>query len=194
MVDFTDDFNRADGGLGANWTTSPSFAAPQIISNQVTGASSVNSAAFVSSETFEDDQRAQITLSDWVDDLEGPIVRHQAGSSSFYLARIEFLNQQFRVLRYDAGTPTDLGTTGGGSAPWADGDTAELAVVGSSLQCSRNGTPIGSTFIDGTYTDGAPGFLILDNQDRIDDFVAGPIAAAGAVPQAAHSYRMRRAR
>lgn len=35
MADFADDFNRANGGLGSNWTTLSGYSAPQISSNHI---------------------------------------------------------------------------------------------------------------------------------------------------------------
>ncbi len=50
MADATDDFNRANGGLGADWTTSPAFQPPLIVSNQATGTSAMPKSAPPSEE------------------------------------------------------------------------------------------------------------------------------------------------
>lgn len=177
MADATDNFNRANGGLGANWTQSPSLGALAITSNQVTGPSSTAGAAWWNADAFNDDQYSQITLSDLVDDAPEVIVRHQASESDFYSAQVQVGNQQVAYRRWNDGTPTQIGTSGGGSAPWVDGDTVRLEVTGTSLQAFRNGAAIGSPVTDSTYTSGAPGFYVLDNQDKVDDWIGGPIAA-----------------
>lgn len=59
---FSDNFNRADGGLGANYTTAMGLAAPQIVANQVLpGAGPAISAAYVNAIAWPNNQWAECT-------------------------------------------------------------------------------------------------------------------------------------
>ena len=59
----SDNFDRADGGLGSNWTTVAGTAAPQIVSNTArAGTASTLNSAYWSASTFGNDQFAQASL------------------------------------------------------------------------------------------------------------------------------------
>src|ERR1700761_6342672 len=59
----SDSFDRANGGLGSNWTTTPGTAAPQISADTLhAGTASALNSAYWSANTFGADQFAQGTL------------------------------------------------------------------------------------------------------------------------------------
>src|SRR5260370_17585831 len=83
----SDNFNRADGALGGNWTTVPGTAAPKIVSNtlRVGTASAVNS-AYWSASTFSSDQFAQASLPNSSGTQYGPgIAVRLSGSKGYFL-------------------------------------------------------------------------------------------------------------
>ena len=80
-------FDRANGGLGSNWTTVPGTGAPQIVSNilrvKTTGA--LNS-AYWSASTFSSDQFAQASLPNSSGTQYGPgIAVRLNGSKGYFL-------------------------------------------------------------------------------------------------------------
>ena len=79
-----DDFNRADGGLGPNWTNSPAFTAGTlgIVNNAVVATGAVWRMAFWNATAAPNDQYASAVLT--AGSFPGVLVRHQPGVSSFY--------------------------------------------------------------------------------------------------------------
>ena len=95
----SDDFNRADGGLGANWTAM-SDGGMAISSQQVTGSAGVLTGDMRTAESFSSDQYSevevtstQLTGGQWV----GPAVRVQTGGQNGYLG-IYYWNSGSPVL------------------------------------------------------------------------------------------------
>ena len=83
----SDDFNRADGALGANWTA-VSDGAMTISSQMVTGTAGTITGEIRTAETYASDQYStvevtstQLTGSQWI----GPAVRVQNGGQDAYL-------------------------------------------------------------------------------------------------------------
>ncbi len=72
MVTFIDDFNRADGTMGSNWTTAPATSPPTIVNNQVVGGTVATHAIRWLTLTDTDSQFSQAT---WMGQRDsGPIV------------------------------------------------------------------------------------------------------------------------
>src|SRR6201995_6072401 len=82
----SDSFDRANGGLGSNWTTVAGTAAPQISGNTLHAgtASSLNS-AYWSASTFGADQFAQGTLPGSSGGNYGPGLSVRLSSSKGYI-------------------------------------------------------------------------------------------------------------
>ena len=76
----SDNFYRANGGLGSSWTTVSGTAAPQIVSDilRVGTPSAVNS-AYWSASTFGNDQFAQATMPDSSGTQYGPGIAVRLG-------------------------------------------------------------------------------------------------------------------
>src|SRR5215472_1524431 len=180
----TDNFNRANGGLGANWTTSSDLATAgggslQISGNQVVSSpTNVNFISFYSGATFPNDQYAQATIIGGIPGYStaGVVVRHQgSGGSSFYL-----FNgypgagpSQVAYFRCDAGNWTLLASY---NAPVNSGSILKLRVVGSTLTGSVDGVDQPSV-TDTTYASGFPG--IHCRSGAADDFQAGDFVIYG---------------
>ena len=173
----TDNFNRANGPLGSNWIASPSFTGLAIVSNAANAASASLMAAYwnPATNTFPNDQVAQVTVVTVTSAFAGPIVRHQAGTSSFYLAFENVSSNQVQIFRSDSGTVTQIGvaTVGG----LANGDVLSLSVAGTTLTASVNGVAK-VTATDATYSSGQPG--IAANNGSGDDWSAGPFSGGGS--------------
>jgi hypothetical protein len=118
----SDDFNRANGGLGANWTTITNLAAPQIATNQI-GVGTGRGARY-SGATFAANQYAEAksisgspadksTLSKT--QANGPAVRVSASAETYYLGCIfdwddgfESAGRAAAICKCVAGTFTEI--------------------------------------------------------------------------------------
>ncbi len=156
----SDDFNRADGGLGPNWTA-VSDGGLSISSQAVLGTSATAGDIRVG-ETYPGDQSSQIEVTStqlsggqWI----GPAVRMQNGGQDMYLG-IYFWNsgsQQLRLYKRSAGSWIQLGGSYNCGA-LAAGTQLQLTAVGSTISFLQNGvTRITAT--DGSITGGAPGIM-----------------------------------
>lgn len=187
MTELSDSFNRADGGLGSNWTKS-STDALAIASNVVVGTSN-HCVSYWSANTWVNDQYCQLTIGGAASRYHGAVVRHQSGSLSYYVMFANIAASQATIYRFDNGSGSLLGSVVG-SIAWAAGDTMKLDVAGSTLTAYRNGGSI-FTRSDATYTGGYPGIdvIAVAGTPTVDDWVAGP---ALVVPVFAH-YRRQQA-
>lgn len=196
-----DDFNRANGTLGANWTTQGGAAAPAIVSNQLSsGTNTYASAIWTSGATFADPQEVFVTL---VTKPSGNLtnglwvgVFRSAGSMS---DSVNYDGYEFDCL-------TGSGTTSRFSL-WRVSDGAYTQVVANTDSTFNAGDAIMLTAAGGvvsgyrrlsgawdstpivTYTDGTPltgaGRLYTGITDtasgagRLDDFGGGTTTGGG---------------
>lgn len=181
MADATDDFNRANGGLGANWTTASGANAPAISSNAVIApVNGAENSAIWTADAFEDDQYSQFVLRTG-NVFQAALVRWQSGAYSGYLADSNVWGASGRaaIFRVDAGGFTQLALGSDGSAQWADGDTLKLEVIGTTIKVYRNGVEVLSA-TDANYTTGSPGLRLFNGfVSGVDDWLGGPIAGGG---------------
>jgi hypothetical protein len=162
----SDDFNRADGGLGANWTAIAD-GAMAIASQQVTGTAGVLTGDIRTAESYASDQYStvqvtstQLTGGQWI----GPAVRAQNGGLNGYVG-IYYWNNGSPVLQLFKRTGTNSWTQLGGtysSGPLAAGTQLEVAAVGSTISFWQNGVKRISV-TDSTFTGGAPGMMAFGN-------------------------------
>jgi hypothetical protein len=170
----TDDFNRSDGALGANWLQDTWYTGtPAIVSNQVPMNSSDCYQSYVG--TFSEDQYSEITLDNlgsWSDDMPGVIVRHSisGGNTKFYSAAIaQYISGYLRINKFDEANAV-YGTTlyeASAGVTIADGDVLRLEAYDEGgdvrLDVYLNGV------LEGTYLDtstpvtgGNPGFYLAN--------------------------------
>ena len=147
-----DNFNRANGGLGSNWTTS-NGSALQISSNQVTTTNS-NQGSFWNAVTFSSDQFSEIVVNPatLTFSFVAATVRHVTGGNSY--SCLENFNsvQMFKMVA--GNTNTSLGSF---STTPANGDLIRLEISGTSLSCYRNGVLVIGPVTDSSYATGQPG-------------------------------------
>ena len=175
----SDDFNRADGGLGANWTaiTDGGMA---IASQQVTGTVGVLTGDVWTAGSFGSDQYSQVQVTStqltggqWV----GAAVRAQNGGRSAYVG-IYYWNSGSPVLELFKRTGTNNWTQLGGaysSGPLAAGSQLEVAAVGSTISFWLNGVKRISV-TDTSFTGGAPGMMAFGNSTA-DNWSGGNAAS-----------------
>ena len=156
----SDNFNRANGGLGAGWAAI-SDGGLSIVSQQVVGTAATAGDVRVA-ESYGSDQYSKVEVTStqlsggqWV----GPAVRSQNGGQDTYLG-IYFWNSgtpQLRLYKRTAGSWVQLGNSYN-SGPLPAGTQLTLSAVGSRLSLQQNGVErIAAT--DTTLTGGAPGII-----------------------------------
>ena len=157
----SDNFNRADGSLGANWTDM-SDGGLAISSQVVVGTNGAYSGDIRTGETYASDQSSQIEVTStqlsggqWI----GAGVRAQNGGQSLYLG-LYFWNNgdpELMLFKRISGNWTQLGTSSFQGA-LAAGTQLNLAVTGSTLSFSENGV-VRITASDTSLTGGAPAVM-----------------------------------
>lgn len=187
----SDNFNRADGGVGANWTGTLNNHA--VISNQVAANAENFCLSFWNADAFPDDQYSQYQITQGPGSAyHGVTVRHASGTDAYYLLTIGGAAAA-GIYRIDDGTFTAIQT--GITTAFTNGDVIRLEAEGATLRAYENGAQVGTDQTDATYTAGAAGiglsFITGGAPVRGDDWEGGALAG---IPIAvfANSYRRRR--
>lgn len=181
----SDDFNRPDGGLGANFTTqdtAPNIVGAQVVSGALGGA---NESALWNNGTWGNDQTSAVTqVVTASSSFIGVTVRASGtgGASQHYLFITN--SSSFSALYKLIGNAYTLLVSG--FVPPADGSVSQIGVVGNALTAYDDGVAIGSTNDNaiasgnpGIYASGASGIAaVLDNWIGTGDV----IAALAALP------------
>ena len=175
----SDDFNRANGALGSNWTAM-SDGAMTISSQAVAGGNSGQSGDTRTAETYTSDQYSQVQVTStqltggqWI----GPAVRSQ--NSDLYVG-IYFWNggsPQLRLYKRTSGSWTQLGSSYSTSG-LAAGATLRLTATGSTISFLLNGSPV-ITVTDTSLTGGAPGIMAYGTA-RADNWTGGNIGGGAS--------------
>ncbi len=182
----TDDFNRADGPLGANWTKPPASENNLVIVNNQVGVDveSSHNYAFWSADSFSEDQYSEVTMVN-IGLWNGVIVRAKAGVDEFYLV-IVTSDHTYSIYVRTASGYTDLAD--GFAETWSPGDIVGLEASGSgpvNLTLLKNGNPV-LTYTDSTYniTGGSPGIGIWSSSGsnlRVDNWEGGDLGMLGVL-------------
>jgi hypothetical protein len=171
----SDDFNRADGSLGANWT--PIVDGALTISSQVAAGTAAAgttgdtwSAASFGSDQFSqiETTSTQLTGGQWI----GAAVRAQNGGLDTYLG-IYFWNSGSPVLRLykrSSGNWAQLGSTVTTAALPA-GAQLQVKAVGSTVSLLVNGV-LKISVTDTSLTGGAPGIMAYGTS-QADNWLGG---------------------
>jgi hypothetical protein len=180
----SDDFNRADGGLGVNWAKPPASQNNLVIFNNQVGVDVEDSHnyAFWSAGSFSQDQYSQVRIIN-VGPWNGVIVRAQSAIDRFYLALL-FAANDYRIYLRKDGLYYLLST--GNTETWSAGDIIGLEAAGLNpvqLTLLRNGNPV-LTYTDTTenLVGGSPGIGIYSPSGyhlTIDDWEGGDLATLG---------------
>jgi hypothetical protein len=185
----TDDFNRADGGLGANWAgedwyiggASFDFA---IVSNQVKPSGGGEAYAYYVG-AFSDDQYAKVTIIDpdnVGDQGIGVVLRMNDSVEADVLSGYDFTGKfDYGVIRrWDNGSRTILANPGWSMDP---GDEIGGEAEGTALRIFKNDVEEDDA-TDGTYSSGNPGLAALDfgggADSEMDDWEGGDLGAPAA--------------
>ena len=184
----TDNFNRTDGGLGANWATQTGFTAPLIASNVVqTNAIGSDSVANYSAVTWPNDQYSQVsatTINTATSRFVSATVRCATAAQSFYAAGLAgpFGASTTRELRKCVtGTTTTLASNTG---THATGDVVKCECNGTTIRHLVNGTQIHSV-TDSSLASGRAGiFIFVDTgvvaDAQLDNWDGGDLTSASS--------------
>lgn len=181
-----DDFNRADGGLGANWTTVTTTVGPAIVGNLVQDSNSggaFSNAIYTADALWPDNQYAKVTILTLLTDtgrVGGVILRGIATARTgyeFWLRGPLGPTATVEIYKFTAGVSSLLATTGA-TLTVASTDVFKGSVVSNTLTAYLNDTPI-LTCSDATYLSGRPGILVNSSVNvtfaQIDTFEAGEV-------------------
>lgn len=164
---FSDNFNRADGGLGSNYTDL--IAGMAISSNQVAGAAG-DSATYYDNGTPGADCWAEIRYVTKTAGGGNLGIRLDTGTFDTYF--FSALNASASVSRQDAGVPTVLGSTF--TTP-ADGTVVRLEMRGSTISVYYDDV-LQTTRTDATYSSAGRTFFSCNGAaHRYDDFATGTL-------------------
>ena len=169
----TDNFNRANGGLGANWTTDSGFAALTIVSNTCKGGGGGvhNVGFYTAGGTIAADQYAQIKVMNTAGFI-GPVLRGD-GTNTFYVC---YYNAgTATIYKWITGNPTQIGS--GSTITPAVNDVIYFEVVGSALTFKVNGTTVATATDSSITAAGYTGISIYDTTGAVDDFEGGAVGS-----------------
>jgi Fibronectin type III domain len=183
----TDDFNRADGPLGANWTKPPASEHNLVIVNNQVGVEIEQSHnyAFWSADGFSEDQYSQVAMVN-IGNWNGVIVRAKADVDEFYLGIVR--SNQFYSIFVRTPPTGYIDLADGSTETWSPGDIVGLEASGSgpvNLTLLKNGTPV-LTYTDSTYniTGGSPGIGIFSPSGSnlmVDNWEGGDLGMLGVL-------------
>lgn len=178
---FTDDFNRADGGLGSNYTTL--VAGLGIVSNHVS-SSTGNGASYYNVDTPNADCYIKLrflTLPSGGAEFIYTLLRYNTGTANGYMFRY-LQGTGSQILIVNGGTPTQLALLGGNPAAT---DVVEFRISGNTLSVFYNGVSAGST-TDSTYSTAGVAVLGMSGSGQggtVDDLEIGNYSAGTVVYQ-----------
>ena len=202
----TDNFDRADGTLGANWTTVAGMQNPTIASNVVQDATmdGTTSISIRTAESFANDQYAYITATKAITSgarIVGVVLRGTTAARTEYECQVLGplgSTATLTIYRLNAGAATQLGTTGA-VVTVNPGDTVYCQMRGSTVTMKINGVTRLGPIVDGTpIASGKPGILVHASSGttadaQLDNFGAGDLAATAVGSSAADTFYVRTA-
>lgn len=178
----SDNFNRSDGSLGANWTDS--FSGWQINSNAIAPTSGTENISVYTAFTPANDQYTEIRLNAFGNG--GPAVRVSSSALTGYFAL--FNSATVDLYKAVAGSYTLLSTVSSGPVSTAGlGLIARIQVVGTSIDVLYDGTSL-TTATDATLASGFGAAYNYGTGGGYDDVTIGSIGGGGgggSAPQGA---------
>src|SRR6516162_2831991 len=177
----SDDFNRANGSLGANWTN-VTDGGMAIVSQAAAGTAAAGVSGDIrTAETYTSSQYSQVQVTStqltggqWI----GPMVRAQNGGLKAYVGIYLWNNgspnlQLFR--RSGTNSWTQLGSTYN-TGPLTAGTQLEVIATGSTISFLENGVVLISA-TDTSLTGGAPGIMSYGT-GQVDNWSGGSGSSA----------------
>lgn len=157
----TDNFTRADGGVGANWTTYAA-AGLQIAGNLVEGLTTGRDGAFWNANAFNSDQYSEITIAGTAGAIAPTVRCSSAGGENGYEAYFSGTFGSAGTMFFQksvAGAVTNVSNVG---VTVSVGDVIRIEAAGTTVTIYKNGTSI-LTAQDTSLTSGNPGIFTQSN-------------------------------
>jgi hypothetical protein len=176
-IEVSDNFNRANGDLGDNWTTVAGTYDPEIISNQVQVSPATNGhlhSAYWTANTFSSNQYAQAKFPNIASGCCGPSIAVRLADSRGYILWWGNGTNNVSIWRMDSSNHWSL-LVSSDSLTIADTDVWRLEAVGVALRGYQNGNLVLET-TDAYYTDGSPGIWLYFSGNQLEDWSGGDIA------------------
>ena len=175
----SDNFNRADGGLGGNWTTVAGTSAPKIVSNTLqAGTPGALNSAYWSASTFGADQFAQASLPNSSGTQYGPGIAVRLSGTKGYFLWYGNSPGTVSLWRMD-GSSSSSWTQLAQSAPLTmspSSDVWMIQAVGSTISGYQNGNLVVQA-TDTNITSGSPGVWLYYSSNQIDNWSGGDVTA-----------------
>lgn len=154
----SDNFNRADGGLGTNYTNVLGTTFGVTGSKAVVSALGPDAMVFYNAVAAPNDQYSEVTLgsptSSAANHGYGPCVRCSAGTNG---VRLVAGGAGYALDKYVGGVHTDISTPLA-TTTFVAGDRVRLTFTGTILSMTRNDTAFGTTYAETSLTSGGYGF------------------------------------
>jgi hypothetical protein len=165
---FADNFNRADGVLGSNWTTE--VGTPRIASYTITGNS--NCGAHYNGSVSTADCMVKMKVDNLSSGGEVDLAMRSTSNSNLYNCYMMSVTaSNWGFYRNVSDTPTLIGALQ--TRTFVDGSVVAFRIIGSTLQASFDGgaTWQAYTQTDTTYPSGGyAGFFVSNGTVVLDDF------------------------
>lgn len=173
----SDNFNRANGALGANWTTTAGTFAISSNTALVTAVTGAAALTAYTGTTFASNQYAQATYlagGSW----GGAIGVRLSNSAATGYILYGIAGSSSAIAKVVAGTVTNIATGGPG---FSTSDILRLEVTGTSITASQNGAVI-LTATDSSIASGYPGLGAIDFTGGVmDNFKGGDLTWVGKI-------------
>lgn len=162
-----DNFNRANGAPGANWTAViNSFT---IVSNAIDGTNGADyNVMYWNADAFPDDQYSQLKISAATDG--GPAAR--ITGTNLATAKLYYIDARTgsdRLLKLILGTETQIASL----PTYLANDIAKLHPTGTSIQAYKNGIANGSPATDSAAPTGSAGVAMFSAGAAYEDWEGG---------------------
>lgn len=186
----SDAFTRANGGLGANWTTITGEGSPQISTNRVrTTAVGTDSEARYSAVSFPNDQYSQVAIitSSSNSTGAGAIARASNSANTWYGAYGKNLGSAtLTVVKCVAGAHSNLTSAG---KTIASGDIVRIEASGTSISGYINGVLQSGPTTDSAIASGDAGVVVFADAGttadaELDDWEGGDFTSGAAAASA----------
>jgi hypothetical protein len=174
----SDNFDRANGGLGSNWTTVPGTGAPQIVSNtlRVRTAGALSS-AYWSASTFSSDQFAQASLPNSSGTQYGPGIAVRLNGSKGYFLWYGNSSNTVSLWRMDSSSSETLLKQSAALTVSPSSDVWKIQAVGSTISGYQNGKLVVQA-TDTNITSGSPGVWLYYSSNQIDNWSGGNVTTS----------------
>ena len=178
----SDNFDRADGALGSNWTTVSGTGAPQIVSNtlRVRTAGALSS-AYWSASTFSSDQFAQASLPNSSGTQYGPGIAVRLSGSKGYFLWYGNSSNTVSLWRMDSSSSETLLKQSASLTVSPSSDVWKIQAVGSTISGYQNGKLVVQA-TDANITSGSPGVWLYYSSNQIDNWSGGDVTTATTYP------------